>query len=168
MGDGSGGVTFNVTNELTVGNATITKEITGNAAHMDAVFAFTAKVLDAAGAPVTDLPAGEGYTVDADGTIRFSLGHQDSVKLLMLPLGSTLVVTEEPGDYTVSFAPEGTAQGGGMAYAVEAGLNVTVTNARVAPVLTGVTLDTVPYLLLLALPLLGLAGFITRKMRRAE
>ena len=46
------------------------------------------------------------------------------------------------------------------------GLAITVTNTRETPILTGVTLDTVPYLLLLCLALSGLAGLVIK--RRAD
>lgn len=161
-----GGADYHVTNTLDVTHVTVTKQIAGNAAHMDALFPFTAWVYDADGLLVTDVEAGEGYTVDADGTIRFSLGHEGSVQLRMLPLGGTIVLAEENGDYVAAYSPTGTETASGMRYDLTQGLAITVTNTREAPVLTGVTLDTVPYLLLLGLALSGLAGLVIK--RRVE
>lgn len=161
-----GGADYHVTNTLDVTHVTVTKQIAGNAAHMDAVFPFTAWVYDADGLLVTDMEAGEGYTVDADGTIRFSLGHEGSVQLRMLPLGGTIVLAEENGDYVATYSPAGAETTSGMRYDLTQGLAITVTNTRETPILTGVTLDTVPYLLLLGLALSGLAGLVIK--RRAD
>lgn len=162
---GDGLTIFTVTNTLQVASATVTKQITGNAASRDAEFAFTAKVFDASGALVTDLPAGTGYTVDADGTLHFTLGHDGQVKLDMLPLGGSILLSEESSGYEVSWSDGGTAEEGGMRYSIAKSLAVTVTNSRNVEVPTGVALDYVPSLLLMGLALLGLAGLQIRRRR---
>lgn len=166
VGDGGGGATFNVTNTLTATNVTVTKQITGNAAHMEATFPFTARVYDRSGGIVFNVPAGEGYTVDADGTIRFTLGHGGSVTLPLLPLAGTLVLTEESGDYVVTCSPEGEQSASGMRFEITAGLTVTVTNTRETAIPTGVTLDGAPYLLLLGLAAGALVGLVWHEFNR--
>lgn len=167
-GDGYGGAIYTVTNTRATTGVTITKQVTGNAADRSAAFAFTVQVLGEDGQPLTNLPAGEGYAVAADGTVTFSLSHGQSVELAQLPLGSTLLLNEENGTYTVTFTPGGTQTADGMTWEVVEDLAITVTNARNAEILTGVTLDTAPYLLLLGLALLGLAGFVKTRKRRAD
>ena len=165
VGDGSGGAVFNVTNTLTATDVSIGKRIEGNAARMDDTFAFTARVYNAAGLPVTDVAAGEGCTVQADGSITFTLGHEQSVLMKLLPLGGSLVVTEESGAYTAIFSPAGTQTDEGMRYEITPGLEVTVTNKLETPIPTGVNLDTAPYLLLLGLAAPALAWMLLRRRR---
>ena len=163
IGSSDGGQDYRVTNTLAVTHVTVTKQISGNVANDTEVFPFTAWVYDANGLLLTDIEAGEGYTVGADGAIRFTLGHEGSVELRMLPLGGTIVLTEESGTYTATYAPEGTQTSSGMRYDLTQGLAITVTNTRDATVDTGVTLDTVPYLLLLGLALMHLAGLVIKR-----
>lgn len=163
--DGNGGAVFNVTNTLTAMDVSIGKRIEGNAARMDDTFTFTARVYDAAGLLVTDVPSGEGYTVQSDGTVTFTLGHEQSVLMKLLPLGGSLVVTEESGAYTATFSPAGTQTDEGMRYEITPGLQVMVTNKLETPIPTGVNLDTAPYLLLLGLAAPALAWMLLRRRR---
>ncbi|MBR3763161.1 MAG: Cna B-type domain-containing protein [Clostridia bacterium] len=168
VSDGYGGAIYTVTNTRATTGVTITKQVTGNAADSNATFAFTAHLLGEDGQVLTNFTAGEGYTLAADGTITFTLSHGQSVELAQLPLGSTLVLAEESGTYTASFSPEGTQTVDGMRFEITEDMTITVTNERSVVILTGVTLDTAPYLLLMGLALLGLAGFVKPRKRRAD
>jgi len=67
---------------------TIDKSIPGYAGE----FPFTMTVqLD--GQSFTDIPEGEGYTVDNDGTVHFDLGNEESVTI-QIPAGAAVTVTE--------------------------------------------------------------------------
>lgn len=148
VGDGNGGATFNVTNTLKATNVTVTKQVTGTIASKNQAFSFTAHAYDADGTLITEITPGEGYTMDADGTIRFSLRHGESVELQLLPLGGSIVLAEESNSYTPSFSPSGTETEAGMQYSLTPGLDITVTNELNATIPTGISKHHVPYALL--------------------
>ena len=167
-GDGNGGSVFTVTNTRVATTVTVTKELAGNASDVRDTFAFTAQVVDPDGNPVTGITSGVGYTVDAQGVIEFTLGHGQSVELALLPMGCQLLLREESGGYTVTYSPGGTQTENGMSFDITENLAITVTNTRNTVIPTGVALDTAPYLLLMGLALLGLAGFVKPRKRRAD
>ncbi|MBQ8200166.1 MAG: Cna B-type domain-containing protein [Clostridia bacterium] len=158
-----GGKSFFVTNTLLLTPVTVTKQVAGNAADQDAMFDFTALVYDADGRTVTGLPEGEGYTVDADGTLRFSLAHGQSVKLERLPLDGEILLLENSGDYELEWSSGASVTDDGACYAITEGLAVTATNRLAAEIPTGVTLDVEPYLLLLGFSLAGMLGWRYRR-----
>lgn len=144
-----GAGSYIVTNNLETSGITVTKRIDGNAADYDDKFEFVAAVYNNAGEAVTALKAGKGYTVDENGMIHFSLGHEDSVTLEMLPLGGYIVINEDSGSYIAEWSSGGTSVQGGMKYNVAAGAEIVVTNTKQAVIPTGVVLDCVPYIAIL-------------------
>lgn len=164
---GDGGLTYSVINRQTHTNATVTKQVEGNAANQADVFSFTAEVYDLSGSLITNLPAGEGYTVNADGTLSFELGHGESVNLQMLPIGGKLKVTEHEhaSVYSAAWQPEGEGTGNTRTYPIASGMAITVTNTRNVEIQTGLVVETEPYLLLMSLVLLGLLGWQYRRRR---
>lgn len=163
-GAGDGSSTFSITNVLTSVPVTVNKTVEGNAAYEDDSFAFTAVVRDAQGNVVTAVQPGEGYTVDADGTVRFTLTHGGTVTLPFLPLNGTVTLTEDSGTYTIVWPEGGTETDGGMAYPITAGLEISVKNRREVDIPTGVVMANEPWLLLVLLCGIGLAG-LGRKRR---
>ncbi len=165
VGSGSSGnPVVRVTNTLQVKSVTVTKYVEGNAAHRDADFNFTAKVYDADGSPVSDIPSGTGYTVDPDGIIRFALSHGESVKLDMLPKEGYIVVNEECGSYSPVWSAGGIETPDGMKYSIAETSALSVTNHRSMDISTGVKLDAAPYILLSAIAFAGIA--LRRRKRR--
>ena len=159
------GNTVIVTNTLKTAGITVTKQTKGNAADVSARFDFTAIVYNPAGNAATGLSANEGYTVDENGVLHFSLSHGETVSLVDLPLGGSIVICEDNGLYTESWSEGGTAEGDGMKYTIVSGTDITVTNTLEVQIPTGVRLDLMPYLMLLTAAVCGLAFCLWRRRR---
>ncbi|MGI6201665.1 MAG: DUF7601 domain-containing protein [Christensenellales bacterium] len=116
---------------------------------------------------------GEGYTLSADRkTAAFSLTHGQRAVLNGVPLGATLTVEETNGaDYAATITAGGQTLTDGQYTVPDEGgdeLVILVENRKDVLIDTGVHLDTLPYLLMLAMAAAGGAVLLRRARRRAQ
>ena len=70
-------------------------------------FSFRIVIQDADGNQITDIPSGNGYTVNDDGSVTFVLHDGEFVTISGLPLGATAVITETEHDGYIVLIKEG-------------------------------------------------------------
>lgn len=154
--------TKTVTNTLQTMEVTIKKVVAGNFGDHTKDFAFTVTSDRAFG-------TGTGYVLsNSNKTASFDLKHDKSVTL-RVQAGATLTIAETNAqDYTMRLAADkGTITG--SSYTVsQNGDTITVTNTKDTEVDTGITLDSLPYILLLVLAVLGGIFFLAKHKRRRE
>lgn len=142
----------------------IQKLITGNIGDRNEEFGFTVNCTEA-------MEAGEGYTLSADKkTATFALGHEDKVMLNGVRIGSTLTISESGAtDYKMTIKVGNITLGADHSYTIPVGatgpVKIIVENHREGTIDTGVALDSLPYILILAVVAVGVVAFI-RKRRR--
>ena len=142
----------------------IQKLITGNIGDRNEEFGFTVNCTEA-------MEAGEGYTLSADKkTATFALGHEDKVMLNGVRIGSTLTISESGAtDYKMTIKVGNITLGADHSYTIPVGatgpVQIIVENHREGTIDTGVALDSLPYILILAVVAAGVVAFI-RKRRR--
>lgn len=141
-------------------DVTITKTVTGNFGDKQKAFAFTVSSTEAVG-------SGEGYTLSQDAKeISFNLSHEQSVTIRNVPIGASLTLSEEAPGYTVSVKVNGAASDSTIV--VREGVNaIEVVNFRDVVPDTGVGLDSLPYILILA-AVLGLGALMLVLRRRSR
>ncbi len=146
------------TYEASTTTITITKTVSGNMGDQSKEFTFT-------------------YKVGATGTERtFTLKHGGSQTLENLKIGETLYIKEATdyvktvtytvtdGDETKTITAE--EKDGWYQIPVAAGTVVNFNNTKNATIDTGITTDSIPYILLLTMAVIG-AGALLMKKRRA-
>ena len=166
--DGTGWATVqsrSISNELQYVSVNIQKIVKGNLGIFSKSFKFTV---------TSDKPMkpGTGYTLSDDGmTAIFSLKHREKLNL-MAEVGSTLTITETDLDgYAMSIA---TADGITItgSYTVPSDgtryVDIVVTNTKDVKIDTGIVLDSLPYVLILALAGTGGLLLIKKGRRRRD
>ena len=111
----------------------------------------------------TTVPTPAEFTFDENrqATVEYTVKHGGTIKITNLPDGMGYSVKEkgeEDGkldDYDVTYDNEN----GEM----DQDQSVVVTNDKSADVPTGITLDNMPYIILMAVALVGLGAFALRK-----
>ena len=166
--DGTGWATVqskSISNELQYVSVNIQKIVKGNLGIFSKSFEF--KV-------TSDKPMkpGTGYTLSADGkTATFSLKHREKLNL-MAEVGSTLTITEPNLDgYTMSIATAGGTPITGSYPVPSDGtryVDIVVTNTKDVNIDTGIVLDSLPYVLILALAGTGGLLLIKKGRRRRD
>ena len=161
------------TNEYDAGTLTVTKDIKGNMADMDKEFAFTivftapANEVVKSAITVTKPDQSTETITFAEGanthTYNINLGDDDTVTFANIPEGVTYTVSEDAENYT----PEHTTVADGTIGASETDADKW-TNTLEKGVDTGISMDSVPYVLLLAVATLGLAVLFTKKRMMRE
>lgn len=161
------------TNEYDAGSLSVTKDIKGNMADMDKEFAFTIVFNAPSGKTVNSAitvnkPDGESeYIIFPEGettyTYTINLGDDDTVTFTNIPKGVTYTVSEDPENYTSEHTT--VADGSISANNDDADL---WTNTLTNEVDTGIDMDSVPYILLLAVACMGLFVFISKKRMMRE
>lgn len=140
----------------------IQKLITGNIGDRNEEFGFTVNCTEA-------MEAGEGYTLSADKkTATFALGHEDKVMLNGVRIGSTLTISESGAtDYKMTIKVGNITLGADHSYTIPVGatgpVQIIVENRREGTIDTGVTLDSLPYILILAVVVAGVVAFIRKR-----
>ncbi len=162
VNDAWAATTKTVTNTLQTMEVTIKKVVAGNFGDHTKDFAFTVTSDKAFG-------TGTDYVLsNSNRTASFDLKHNESVTL-RVQAGATLTIAETNAqDYTMRLAADkGTITG--SSYTVsQNGDTITVTNTKDTEVDTGITLDSLPYILLLVLAVLGGIFFLAKHKRRRE
>lgn len=158
------------TNEYDAGSLSVTKQIEGNMADMDKEFAFTivftAPTDETVDSVITvtkpDMTTETISFADDENTYTYTinLGDDDTVTFANVPEGVTYEVTEDNENYDSDggvFSDEEKTIGAGDEDSVE------FTNTLTNVVDTGISLDNMPYIMVLAMVVLGLVGFVSKK-----
>lgn len=147
----NGEKTGKITNEYDAGQLTVTKEITGNMADMSKEFTFTIVLTAPEGtefAANQNVCSNEGAEVvktDSEWTITVALGDGEPINISNIPVGTTYTVEEDAEGYTPAHTTvaDGTIAGGDTD-------NDVWTNELTSEVDTGIALDSMPYIMILA------------------
>lgn len=148
----NGEKTGKITNEYDAGQLTVTKEITGNMADMSKQFIFTITLTAPEGSKFADnqnVCSNDGAevakTTNSEWIITVPLGDGESINITNIPVGTTYTVEENADGYTSTHttAADGSIAGG------DADVDVW-TNELTSEVDTGIALDSMPYVLILA------------------
>lgn len=151
-------------NTFSAGSLNITKETTGNFGDTNDEFEVTVTLTPPEGKNIKSGPIdatdADSFTDNGDGTFTatYTVKHGSSFTMENIPYGVGYTVEEADNGkgYTVSYeGAEGTIQGASQTAAI--------TNTRNTEVATGISLDNLPYVLLLAVALGGLFLFGMRK-----
>lgn len=161
------------TNEYDAGSLSVTKDIKGNMADMDKEFAFTIVFTAPSGETVNSAitvskPDGTSETItftegETTYTYTIDLGDDDTVTFANIPEGVTYTVSEDAENYTSDHTTE--ADGSISANDNDADL---WTNTLTNEVDTGINMDSMPYILLLAVACMGVFVFISKKRMMRE
>lgn len=167
-------------NEYSAGSLAVKKNVTGIMGDQQKEFTvkvtFTAPEGDTVreaisyndGTETKTIDAGEGWTGSRE--VEITLKHDETVTFTNIPYGVTYTVVEN--DYTAE------ADGGydEASYNFDdsnkkidsASENVTITNNKDGEIDTGINMDSMPYILLLAVAFMGLFVFISKKCMMRE
>ncbi len=151
------------TNEYDSGSLTVTKHITGNMADMSKKFAFTVtfdsgdKTWDA-NSIFTSGPQGNKWNASTK-TYTCELGNNESVTFSNLPAGVTYTVSENAQNYT----SEATYSDEDKTISANDTDTVDFTNTLTKDIDTGISMDSLPYILMLAAAGIGMVVFFAKK-----
>ena len=161
--------TDKILNTFEPGELVVTKEITGNFSQSDDTFEVTVTLTPDEGknlkeGPITVTGAVEDSgTVNRNGdevTVTFTVTDGSEVKIANVPYDVSYVVTEDSGDYKEKITD---TDNGKIDKDTQ---KVKIVNTLDQEVATGVNLDNLPYILVLALVGVGLISFTVRKRVR--
>ena len=161
--------TDKILNTFEAGELVVTKEITGNFSQSDDTFEVTVTMTPDEGknlkeGPITVTGAVEDSgTVNRNGdevTVTFTVTDGSEVKIANVPYDVSYVVTEDSGDYKEKITDTDNGKIDKDTQKVE------IVNTLDQEVATGVNLDNLPYILVLALVGVGLISFTVRKRVR--
>lgn len=155
------------------GNLTISKTVEGSGKNPDEHFEFTLTADGLNGTyPAIYSMRGESCDTNHGNEVRFeggfaviSLKHNEQVLIAGLPEGKTVMIKETPGEHTTSTnirVNEGTTSHEGAQIHVKidsSDTKVSFTNVQMIPSETGVATSILPYALMMAAGIFGLAGF---------
>lgn len=138
-----------------IDTVTIRKQVTGNFGSVRSFFDFTV---------VTNRERSN------EATYNFGLAHDDTFVIEDLPANSTLLLSESSEDYEVTVTVGGTEVQPNTAgdYLIELtnqDATILVTNHKDVIINTGVSLDSLPFIFILAIVTLGLGMVISRKRK---
>lgn len=161
------------TNKYDAGSLSVTKDIKGNMADMNKEFAFTIVFTAPTGETVNSAitvtkPDGTTENITfATGkttyTYTINLGDDDTVNFTNIPEGVTYTVSEEAENYT----SDHTTEADGSISVNDKDVDLW-TNTLTNEVDTGISMDSMPYILLLAVACMGLFVFISKKRMMRE
>ena len=168
--------TVNFENTYSAGSLSVTKNVTGNLGDREKYFAITVTLTGEAGKtyavsyPVTggsklvDGAADAAAATISVGTpATFYLKHGETLTIANLPYGVTYTVTE--ADYTSEgYDEENIVYSDDANKKIDSATDtVTITNTKGTTVDTGVVLDSLPYVLLIAVAVVGVVAFTAKK-----
>lgn len=164
-------------NKFTAGDLKINKEVTGNMGEVDRYFDVTviltganvtAPIYFSGGSHGDNPKSTDSIYFEEDVTskeISFKIKHDETITLSNIPDGVTYLV-EETIDLSLGYEDPGYSENDKGTIDSELD-TVTITNHKQEDVPTGINLDSLPYLIILAVAIGGLALFIVRKKRLA-
>lgn len=167
--------TFN--NEYSAGSLSVTKNVTGIMGDQQKEFTvkvtFTAPTGDTVREAITYVDGTETKTIAAGWTgskeVEITLKHGETITFTNIPYGVTYTVVEN--DYTADGYDAASYSFDDSNKKIDsASEGVTITNNKGGTVDTGISMDAMPYILLLSVACVGLFLFITKKrmMRNFE
>lgn len=151
-------------------NVTISKVVSGNMGDRNKDFSFKVTLTDGDGNDVNfTMTSTSEITIDGNKA-TFTLKHDESLDLTAIPVGSKITVTEtDNAGYTVSYTVnEGDPVNGAEAEDIEVsgnGTTIVFTNHKDTTVDTGISLDDLPYVIMLILAGFGALGIFIRKRK---
>ena len=151
----------------------VNKQVYGNMADPNKDYSFTAEVKVNGETFTPTVPDGSSYTIDSDSKIHFTLNGiegQNSITLYNIPTNATVTITEaEYSGYTTTYYLGNNENTGNSVTlnVANSGREVTFKNSNTATVDTGITLDAMPYMLLLGGALAMLAVLLVRRRRES-
>lgn len=171
----TGEKTGEITNSYNAGQLSVTKQIEGNMADMTKKFEFTVVFTPAEGtafdttvqiandAASTNREYNATANKDGTYTIVFELGDGETATFTNIPVGTTYTITEDAGKYTSvnTKVADGKINGGDEDESEW-------TNTLSSEIDTGISMDSMPYILLLAVAAMGLAVLFTKKRMMRE
>ena len=151
------------------GSLSVTKNVTGNLGDQTKDFnvtvTFTAPEAGVVNSTISYIVDGETKTIapaeweENTASVQIALHHEETVTFTNIPYGVTYHVAEdsyEAEDYKTSY----NKQDGTIGAASDA---VTITNTKGTTVDTGIALDSLPYVLLIAVAVVGVVAFTAKK-----
>ena len=168
--------TANFENTYSAGSLSVTKNVTGNLGDREKYFAITVTLTGEAGKTYADSYPVTGGSKLVDGAAdaaaatisvgtpaTFYLKHGETLTIANLPYGVTYTVTE--ADYTSEgYDEEDIVYSDDANKKIDSATDtVTITNTKGTTVDTGVVLDSLPYVLLIAVAVVGVVAFTAKK-----
>ena len=156
------------TNKYDSGSLTVSKEIEGNMADMTKKFNFTITFTAPVGTEIKSAISSDCTTGtwSTDGlTYMISLGDGEEVTLSNIPADTTYTVTEDAENYT---SDGGVFNDATKTISANDCDTVTFTNTLTQGIDTGINLDSMPYILMLAVVCMGLFVFFSKKRMMRE
>lgn len=172
-------VTVAYTNEYTISvtKVTVEKQVTGNMGDPNKEFSFTASLKNASMAGITyalyqknadgeyEPVQGDAGTIN-DETYRFNLKHDQKIVFTGVKIGAEMTVTENADGYTASITGASATTAGTATFTVmKDGNTIAFNNTKNANIDTGIVTDSLPYILLLTMAVIG-AGVLLLNKRR--
>lgn len=161
--------TDDITYTYSAGSLSVTKNVAGNlgdrAKEFNVWVTFTAPEAGVVNSTISYIVDGETKTIapaeweENTASVQIALHHEETVTFTNIPYGVTYHVAEdsyEAEDYNTSY----NKQDGTIGAASDA---VTITNTKGTTVDTGVVLDSLPYVLLIAVAVVGVVAFTAKK-----
>ena len=157
-------------NTYSAGSLKVTKSVEGNMGNKDKYFKFTVtleapvnkEVKSAIGVGKTSYPSNP-TSITVGTATDFYLKDGETLSFTNVPYGVTYTVTEANEDYTTTV--NGTADVEGTGTIEHETTTAAYVNTKTGEVDTGVVLNNMPYILVLAMLAAGVAVFIIRKRR---
>lgn len=173
------------TNEYTAGDLSVSKTVSGNMGDQSAYFDVTITLTGETGKTYAESYAVTGgshesnpKTIAIGTATTFKLKHNDTITIANLPYGVTYTVAEadytstEKGGYDAAQYSLNGAKATNTSVSAEkldaASETVEITNNKGTTVDTGITMDSMPYVLLLAVAAVGLVVMFTKKRMMRE
>lgn len=176
-----------ITNTYSAGSLSVTKNVTGNMGDKEKRFkvkvTFTAPTYETVKSTISYVVGDVTNTIDPDDdgwtkskTVDIELKNGETVTFTNIPYGVTYKVEEDnytSEGYTTTYAV-GSAKSSTTAPSnITVGENhasdtVTITNNKEKKVDTGIDLDSLPYILVLAVACMGLVAFVSKKRMMRE
>ncbi len=151
-------------------DVTISKVVTGNMGDLNKGFTFTVTLTDEVGNEI-NFTTNQPSNVIINGNVAtFTLKHGESITLTDIPIGSKITVTEsDNAGYTVSYTINGVDSADvldeGKVQILENDTKIVFTNNKGVIVDTGISLDQLPYIIMLVIAGLGALGIFIRKRK---
>lgn len=167
-------------NTYSAGSLAVTKNVTGNMGDRNRYFKITVTLTGedgknhAASYPVTGgsklvngTDDSSASTISVGTPADFYLKHGETFTIANLPYGVTYTVVEE--NYSDDGYTTTTTYSDDTNKKIDTATDtVTITNNKSATVDTGIALDSLPYVLLLAVSVMGIAAFVMKKRAERE
>ena len=167
--------TQNFNNEYSAGDLAVKKTVTGNLGDREKNFTvevtFTAPEGKVVKAPIKYMNDGfeeeivKADWVDGKVTATITLKHDETITFTNIPYGVSYQVKEADYSGDGYAAPVYSKETGVINVAAE---GVEITNNKNADVDTGISLDSIPYIMILGLAVLGISGLFLRRRKNTN